>query len=73
MKGIITILVILMLLGMIGSCSGGSSSSNKYQDTVSCSYCGKVIRSGGVNIHGSSLFNGGVLKCDYCGHKTKIY
>lgn len=46
--------------------------SEKYKDTVRCYYCGKVIRSNGVNIHGTPKYNGGVLECDYCGHSNSI-
>lgn len=52
--------------------ASSSSSSDEYLDTVRCYYCSKVIRSDGVNIHGTPTYNGGVLICDYCGHKTSI-
>lgn len=53
--------------------NSSNPNSDSYKDTVRCSYCGKVIRSEGKNIHGTPLYNGGTLKCDYCGHKTNIY
>ncbi len=49
-----------------------SNTSDQYLDTVRCYYCSKVIRSDGVNIHGTPKYNGGVLVCDYCGHETSI-
>ncbi len=39
---------------------------------VRCSWCGKVIRYDGVNIHAEVVLNGNTLKCDYCGHKTNF-
>lgn len=65
---IIIVIVVFLILAGIGSCSGDSE---KGADTVRCSYCSKVIRSDGRNIHATPMYNGGVLKCDYCGHKTK--
>ncbi len=68
-KEIIAIVaIIFLILAGIGSCS---DNSGERADTVRCSYCGKVIRSEGRNIHATPIYNGGVLKCDYCGHKTK--
>lgn len=67
---IIVLLVILFVLAGIGSCSD-SGGLGEGADTVRCSYCGKVIRSDGRNIHATPVYNGGVLKCDYCGHNTK--
>ena len=49
-----------------------STNDDGYLDTVRCVYCSKVIRSNGKNIHGTPIYNGGVLVCDYCGHKTYI-
>lgn len=74
MKALKYILIIAVALWSIGTVFGGGgfSKSREYKDTVRCSYCGKVIRSDGVNIHGSPVYNGGTLKCDYCGHKTNI-
>ena len=41
-------------------------------DQIRCYYCGKVISSGGRNIHGKSMYNGGVVKCSYCGTNNSI-
>lgn len=65
---IVIVIFIVLILAGIGSCSGDSG---ERADTVRCSYCGKVIRSDGRNIHATPVYNGGVLECDYCGHKTK--
>lgn len=74
MKAIKYIVIFVAVLWLIGTFFGGCSKSSKsYKDDVRCSYCGKVIRSGGVNIHGTPIYNGGTLKCEYCGHKTNIY
>lgn len=68
------IILAIVLLLLFHSCFGGSSSSggDSYKSTVKCNYCGKVIRSGGVNIHCTSKYNGGAVECDYCGHTTSI-
>jgi len=65
---IIIVIIIILVLAGIGSCSDSSGGG---ADTVRCSYCGKVIRSDGRNIHATPVYNGGVLECDYCGYKTK--
>lgn len=66
---IIIIAIIITMLLFLGKCV---PNTNEAKDTVRCNYCSKVIRSDGKNIHGKPLYNGGVLECDYCGHKTKI-
>ena len=73
-SGGMVLIIIFLIIWIVGACSGGSGkSSSKYNgttDTVRCSYCGKVIRSNGRNIHATTVLNGNTLKCDYCGHKT---
>lgn len=73
-KAVKYVIIVIIALWLIGTIFGGGSSKPRtYKDTVRCGYCGKVIRSEGRNIHGTPLYNGGTLKCDYCGHKTNIY
>lgn len=66
---IIIIITIIVLIFLLGKCV---PKNNETKDTVRCSYCSKVIRSGGKNIHGKPIYNGNTLECDYCGHKTNI-
>lgn len=39
-------------------------------EEIRCSWCGKVIRYDGYNIHATEVLNGNTLECEYCGHKT---
>ena len=43
-----------------------------YHDEVRCYFCSKVIMSDGEYIHCKPIYNGGVVECDYCGHKTSL-
>ncbi len=67
---IICVIVGLVFLGQCVSCC--SDEPEGYKDNVRCSWCGKVVRSNGRNIHGTPIYNGGVLECDYCGHHVYI-
>lgn len=70
-KVILAIVIIIMLFSLVGrACDSGTSGSTA--GTVRCSYCGKTIISGGVKIHCTPIYNGGVVVCDYCGAKTSI-
>lgn len=68
---VIATIVAVFIIWQIGSffTSGGSSGK---ASTVRCWYCGKVIRSNGINIHATEVYNGGVIECDYCGHKNAL-
>lgn len=68
--GILIFAIIVVVVFLFNQCS---SQNKEYKDTVRCSFCSKVIRYNGTNIHGTPIYNGGTLKCDYCGHKTNIY
>ena len=66
---LIIAITIIVLISSLGKCVFNDTAP---KDTVSCSYCGKIIRSGGRNIHGTPIYNGNTLKCEYCGHRTNI-
>lgn len=47
--------------------------SPTYLSDVRCSWCSKVIRANGRNIHGHiTSFSDEFLECEYCGHNTRI-
>lgn len=68
--GFIIALIIIILT--INNNANKSNDSAHLISDVRCSYCGKVIRANGRNIHGTLVYNGNFLECEYCGHKTKI-
>ena len=69
LKNILIILTIIISLYLVFGLNNNHTSPS---DTIRCSYCGKVIRSDGRNIHATPIYNGKTLKCKYCGHKTNI-
>lgn len=71
-KKILLVLLISLFFVYILSACGSGNKPVEYEDTVRCSWCGKVIRADGKNIHGKPVYNGNTLECDYCGHKTNI-
>ena len=71
-RQVLLVLLISIFLIQIFSACGSDNKSVEYEDTVRCSWCGKVIRSDGKNIHGKPVYNGNTLECEYCGHKTNI-
>ena len=68
--GIITFGIIICLI------ISGITSQNEsptYLSDVRCSWCSKVIRADGINIHGHiTSFSDAFLECEYCGHNTRI-
>lgn len=70
LKNILIILTIIISLCLVFGLNNNNHTSPS--DTIRCSYCGKVIRSDGKNIHATPIYNGKTLKCEYCGHKTNI-
>ena len=64
--------VIIMLIAILGQCSGDTSNSSISDvKEYRCYYCGKVIVSDGIPIHCTHEFNV-TYKCDYCGKKNKV-
>ena len=65
--------VIIVGSAFFKSDSSNQSGTTTYLSDVRCSWCSKVIRANGRNIHGHiTSFSDEFLECEYCGHNTRI-
>lgn len=71
-KILFILLVIIIIFYYWVDNLGKNDSYSSDSDEIRCYYCGKVISSGGKITHGDSMYNGGVVKCQYCGKKNRI-
>lgn len=75
----IVALVIYLIILLFQSCSADDNddisetgSVSIVNNTVTCSYCGKIIREEGINTHCKFANSSEILECDYCRHWTYI-
>lgn len=67
------IIVLGIIICIIASGINRQNEPPTYLSDVRCSWCSKVIRANGKNIHGHvTSFSDEFLECEYCGHNTKI-
>lgn len=68
-----SIITLGIIIYVIISGINKQNESSTYLSDVRCSWCSKVIRANGRNIHGYiTSFSDEFLECEYCGHNTKI-
>lgn len=70
---IVGFFIIVGIITFVSKMVDSSTNQPTYLSDVRCSWCSKVIRADGKNIHGHvTSFSDEFLECEYCGHNTKI-